>query len=233
MPNVTVETLIARAQTAADMADGDFVNTEEWLRWLNVERQALDVRIAREGLVLREAQETITATGAFEYSISDPLAVLGVYQLKDGYYRRLRHSDLMDGAGYQDLGVTHGDPVMFRITQNTDNEITIRFYPNPTTGTFIVKTIPEETELEIDDEVSYPLGWEERIVLGMARRAVAKEEGDTREFLRQIAEIDSHIETSASDRLFGAHFSVRNVDKVERGWLPFPYIPTREQWLWF
>lgn len=235
MASYAVSELIERAQAAADMHD-NFVTPTQWLRWFNVENRALALYIARSGYVLKEGREdlvggtTINASG--EASISEPLAVLGVYHLDSGRYRRLRHSDNMDGAGFIDT-VTTGDARYFRVFQNTNGEVTLQFWPIPTSGIYLVFIIeiPVAVTL-VTDTVNYPPGFEERIVLGMARRALAKEESDTREMQRQILETDKYIESVCWDRVMAGHQQIRNVDKVERGWTNTPQVPSREFWHW-
>jgi hypothetical protein len=232
MPAYTVTEIIERAKSAADMRD-NFVTTTEWVRWLNVENQQLRLAMARAGWVLDEGREDITANGALSYTLNDPLCVLGVYEY-DGQtrYRRLRHSDLMDGAGYHDE-VTNGAASTFRVYWDASNgALRIRFWPIPTSGTYKVFVINQPALLTSGSSVNYPAGIEERLVLGLARRALAKEESNTAEMTRQIREMDAHIESLCFDRVLGGHQTVRNVDKVERGWTNTPYIPSREQWLW-
>jgi hypothetical protein len=113
----------------------NFVTTAEWVRWLNVENQTLRLAMARAGYVLDEGREDITATGALSYALNDPMAVLGVYEYTDGQrYRRLRHSDHMDGAGFHDE-VTTGAASVYRVYWDEANAgLRIRFWPIPTSG---------------------------------------------------------------------------------------------------
>lgn len=234
MPTIQVTEILERAKSASDMRD-NFVTTTEWLRWLNVEYKMLENYILRHGYALRESREDITANGAESYDIEDPMVVLGVYELmSSGRQRRLRHSDVMDGAGhvyFSTAGPT-GSASTFNIIQAGDNEVKIRFHPRPASGTYQVYIISEPVALAIDDEVQYPAGLEERLVLGLARRAVAKEEGDTRELSRQIREFDAHIESFCFDRVMAGHQQVRNVDKVERGWADRAGTPDPADWIW-
>lgn len=242
MPAVSVNTIIARARDAADMQDS-FVTPTTWLRWFNLERWMLDLFIARSGYVLKQTISTIAADGSSGYDISDALVILGVYELTDSnVYRRLRHSDLMDGAGHIDYvagasssGAAQTFNIAWRPGASTNTTVTL--YPIPTTGTYVVFYIVEATAVSTSDNldttlVYYPAGWEERIVLGMARRALAKEESPTGEVGRQILECERFIETMAFDRVFGAHQTVRNVDKVERGWSSQTDHLNPSHWRW-
>ncbi len=241
MPAVSVNTIIARAKDAADMAD-NFVTPTTWLRWFNLERWKLDVFIARSGYVLKQSASTISANGSTAYDIADALVILGVYELRsDNTFRRLKHSDSLDGAGHIDFvagASASGPATTFAIhaRPGASTAVSVALYPIPTSGTYQVFYIVEATAVAITDNldttvIHYPMGWEERIVLGMARRALAKEESPTGEIAQQIREIDSFIETAAFDRVFGAHQTVRNVDKVERGWSS-QTTPNPSEWWW-
>ncbi len=237
MASVTVVEIIERAKAAADMTD-NFVTSTQWLRWLNVENRRLEAFIARTGYVLHEKTQVITADGSQGYSISpEPMVILGVYEYKSNRLRRLKHSDLMDGAGLTDLNVV-GPAQTFRFAQTDDDvdtgegNLNLFFFPAPAEGTYLFQYIAIPETLAIDGIVSYPANIEERLVLGLARRALAKEESATSELTRQITEQDQYIEEFCFDRLFGAHQQIRNVDRVERGWLPYPQIPTSQFWMW-
>lgn len=237
MAVVTVAQLLARARSAADMED-DYPTREELLRWLNVDRQRLGVMIARHGMVLDGSTDSITATGAASYSIgstedSEPLAVWGVYEVstQNGRLRRIKSADFMDA--FQFLNVEHvGRPRQYWLAQGANGQLSIKFSPNPASGTFIIGIVAAPAVLtDDDDEVNYPGAWEEWLVLSMACRALAKEESSTAEMRRQMREIESHIETHAWDRAFAANQRVRNVDRVERGW-DDGTVPPSAEWYW-
>ncbi len=93
-------------------------------------------------------------------------------------------------------------------------------------------TLAGGTEDYMDTSVNYPLGFEERVVLGLARRALAREESDAREIIAQIRECESTIEEAVSDRVFAQHSAVRNVDSDVRGWRRSVHYPDPASW-WF
>ena len=237
MAVVTLAQLIARARSAADMED-DYPTREEFVQWANVDRQRLGVIIARHGLVLDGSTESITATGASSYLIgstedSEPLAIWGVYELdpQTGRPRRLRAADPIDGFMFSTTEPV-GRPSRYWLSQAPTGQLQLKFSPNPASGTFLVGIVagPEVLE-DDDDEVNYPGAWEEWIVLALAIRALGKEESSTAEMGRQMARIESHIETHAWDRAFAANQRVRNVDKVERGWGDSS-TPPMSEWFW-
>jgi len=229
MPAVAVSSLITRARGAADMQD-DFVDTALWLAWANLERVMLENVIARSGYILKEERTDITATGASEYNVADPVAIIAVYEFANGRYRRLRPSDIMDGAGR--LTTTAVGPAStYRVYQNTNGNVSIEFFPNPASGTYKVYAIGQPALFTLTtDTCNYPMGWEDYIVYGMAQRALAKEETVNPALERKRQEIEAHIGQTAWHRQFAAHQQVRNVDKVERGWLMYPIMPSAESW---
>ena len=230
MATVTLGELIERARDAADMTD-DFPTRETFVRWLNVDRARLDVMIARHGMVYNLDREDITADGSLSYEFTQPIAIVAVYELDNqGRYRRLRAADAVDGRF--DV-VTTGAAEVYKIDRTSSGEVSLTFWPIPASGTYQVYVIPASDELEDDgDTVDYPMAWEEWLVLSAARRALAKEESSTAEVMRQMRELESHIETAAWDQQLAANQKVRNVDRVERGWCRDLLLPPVRGWGW-
>jgi hypothetical protein len=228
----TIQKLIDRAMTAADMHD-DFVLPAQWLEWVNVERDYLEQFIAQAGYVLAETVVSVTADGSASYTISpEPLAVLAVYEEVEGRYRRLRSDDIFDGQAGR-FTADSGQARKFRIKQGT-NQVELHLYPKPSSGTYKVITIAAPTEVTtVADTVSYPLSWEEHIVLGLARRALAKEETVNPTLSTDQGKIESHIEETAWNRMYASSGArVRNVDRVERQWFDALEVPTRDYWVY-
>jgi hypothetical protein len=235
----TAEVLIDRAKAAADI-NGNFVTETQWIRWLNVERAWLEHFLLRAGYVPRETSVDITITAAgTEYPITDPIVILGVYEKQgDDRFRWISAGDHLQGpAGRSSATVAGGDrndASSYRVIQSANGQISLQFYPFPSAGkVYRVFYVAEPTAItSIANTVNYPGGIEERIVLGMARRALAKEESGTGEISRQLAECEREVERFCWDRITAGPQQVRNVDKQVRGWVSEPQIPTRERWLW-
>lgn len=242
--NTTTRELVLRAMAAGDMHD-DPASAAQWMYWATQENLALSVTLARAGWTLNIKTQTITVTGSeagrFELT-STPLAVVAVHELRaDGRVRSIEHNNAVDFL-QQSVGGSQpkGSPSEFRAYWDQDDDsVVLNFYPEPTTGMqILVSYIPHPLKLTLTDpapdgyalSVNYPLGFEERIVLGMARRALAKEESDTREIVGQIVECDSFIEQAVWDRVFSAHSSVRNVDSTTRGWTLNAMYPAPSLW---
>jgi hypothetical protein len=218
--------------------------------WATKENLALSIFLARSGWTQNVKTTTITVSGseagAFSLSVN-PLAIVAVHQVgTQNRVRRLKYNNAVDFL-HQLPGssASKGDPKEFRVLWDQDNDsYTLNFFPEPTTGTqFVVSYIPHPLKLTLDNPVSdptvyanqviYPLGFEERVVLGMALSASAKEnDGDPSPgILAQIKDCQSYIEEAVWDRVF-AGASVRNVDREERGWMSTLIYPPVIEW-WF
>lgn len=238
MPATSVSEMIARAKAAADMEDSGFVTAAQWLRWLNLEHRMFSAWLARQGYAneIATVSHTADGTGAFATALEDPIAIIGVWELVGTRYRALRSGDALQ---YQANGTTTGAASHYYLSDRADGSYNVVLFPRPTSGTYVAMYLPHPAALVTgtpgageDDEVRYPLGLEERVVLGMARRALAKEESSTAEVTRQIRELDAHAEAVAWDRLSGAVQAVRNVDHRERGWSTGLVMPPPREWLW-
>lgn len=232
MPSFTVQKLIDRAMTAADMHD-DFVTPSQWIDWLNVEIALFDSLIAKAGYVLKLSTLTITADGSASYPLTpEPVALLAVYHEVDGRYRRLRTDDIFDG--YAGRWTNDGDARTFQVTQG-ENQLELSLHPVPKSGTYKVLVIPATAAVaDVDDTVAYPLGWEEWLVAQLALRALGKEETVNPTLSAAISRVESLVEQAAWNRMFAASGArVRNVDQVERHWFKSLAVPSRDYWVFF
>lgn len=246
MPAVTVQTLISRAKATADMRD-NFVTPTQWTTWASQERLALDLFLARSGWTLPLSDFDITVTGseAGVFPINPTggvMAILCVYQFdSSGRIRKLVHEDSVSFLR-QAPGATSrpsGHSTYFRTLWSGDN-LTINFYPEPSAAeTYRVVYVPHPKNLVLsspgtweETSVSYPMGWEERIVLGMARRALIKEESDTKAVDSEILLWESRIEEACWDRVLTSSPQVRNTDLQNYGWTDRISLPPVGYWVW-
>lgn len=249
MPVTTTQSLIDRARAAADMRD-NFVTPTQWMFWATQERLALDIFIARSGYALPGLTNfdlTVLGTEGGAYLLnpsSGVMAVVCIHEMINNGFRRVRY---LDAVAYmkQPPGTTtgaHSHARYFRaISSTTDDSITLNMYPEPSAGeVYRISYLPHPAALVLSSpganqatQVVYPMGWEERIVLGMARRALIKEESDTSAIDSEIGMWDKRIEEAAWDKVMGESPVVRNSDVEVYGWndrIIWPPYPN--SWFW-
>lgn len=236
MPAFTVQEIVDRAAAIADM-DGNFVSPAQWLAWYNAESRALEFFIARSGWVHNTASSVDSSSG-YEISIPEanrPMALIGVYEVRDGRYRPLKFQNTVDFTR-QSYGApaTTGDAHFYSVESSpTQDKLTIYLFPLPSSGTYRVLYLAgREPVDDLTDSVNWPLGWEERIVLGMARRALIKEESDSRVIEKLMAEQDAIIEEFCWNRVLAESPRLRNVDSRDRGWSEDLIFGPYESWYW-
>lgn len=208
----------------------DFVTPTQWLQWLTVEVADLDIFIARSGYPYNEQLQTITADGSSAYAIQGNysegiLALIGVYRVDQGKYCRLRAGNPFNRGRQTVTGATVGKATEFSCAAD-DEGLTLEFYPRPSDGEYHVWYIPAPVKTDaVTDLVSYPLSWEELLVLRLARRARLKEETDTSSIDNEIARRERKIEDAIWSRLLAQTPAIRNVDDVERTGTTLVYPP--------
>lgn len=226
------------------MHDGPFTPTQ-WLYWANTENLALSIFLARTGWTKNVKTQTVTVTGseAGAFSLTEtPLAIVAVHQIgTDGKVRQLRLNNAVDFLRQTVASTSaQGDPSEYRVIWDQDNDdYSINFYPQPTAGTqFLVSYIVHPKKLVLSspgageaNSVTYPLGFEEWIVLRMGINAKDTEESDPSGLERRYARCESTIEQAVWDSAFSGA-TIRNVDEAERGWTKTVLYPPASEW-WF
>lgn len=243
MPAFTVQSLVNRAAALADVHDS-FVTPVQWLSWFNTERRALHLFMSTHGALNRDL-EFISVTAPDVYPIAndftaDFIALLGVWERKsDGGLRPLRVLNFVDNY-LQDSGGPITGPSNFVTVEesNTDGlEITVRlrFFPRDPTGTYTVVLLKAPADaVSLASNVTFPMGLEERVVLGMAKRALIKGEDDTTAVQDEIARWDKIVEEYCWGRAVAQGLAVRNVDARERAFMTIDSFvpPLSEFWTW-
>jgi len=220
--------MIDRAKSAADMHDG-FPSTTTWLYFLNAELRKLWVKIVRGGYPITVNQESITSTGASQYDITEPFAVLSVVEIiGDRYY------NVPIKPVWSTHRVTTGQHAkeVYVFPNVATGELSFRFYPTPPAGNvFLVNIIDKPKKIvsgtpsaNESNSVQLPFGWEERVVLGMAQRALAAEETVNPAIEREISAIEEQIDTHVHDYIMRQANTVENMNDAPyvysdyRGW---------------
>lgn len=244
MPSVTTAELVERAKAAADMHDA-FVTLKQWMYWASQERMALDLFLARSGWTQDFEAYSYTVTGSEAGSFVIPvdlMAIVAVHEVTSNY--QVRRLKLRDPATFlhnlPGSSITQGHSIEYRVKRVGDR-VTLSLYPEPLAGEqYLITYVPHSLRLTLDavpaagyaNTVAYPMGWEERIVLGMARRAMDKEESDSTAIQRQMVEMNSNIEALCWDRVSGDGPSVINRDMDTYGWTDRISYPQPINWWW-
>lgn len=240
MPVTTVSDLIDRAKAVSDMRD-NFVTPTQWLAWASQERLALDLFLARSGWTLPFAEFNITITGSEGgvYNVNPTggvMAIVCVLQYdSNGRVRPLEHENAVEF----NRTAKSGSAAFYRTSWSGDN-LVLNLWPTPQVGeTYRVVYIPHPKKLVLSSpgaweeiSVAYPMGWEERIILGMARRALIKEESSTSSVDSEIALWDQRIEEAAWSRVLSSAPTVRNTDPTHYAWTDRYSFPPFGLWTW-
>jgi hypothetical protein len=225
------------------MIDG-FVKPSEWLDWFNFERKALQISILKYGALLNDLTLTSSVGSPVITIDSDILAIVGLWELtSSGKLRPIRIVNLPDN--FRQLPASLPGLIGGRITGpaeyatiedgilNGPAFTTVTMFPVDLSGTYVLVTLKSPTDATSNNEsFAFPMGLEERIVLGMAKRAKIKEESDYSDIDDLIRQADRQVEDYAWSRIFAQAPSVRNVDLRERGWLGELNTITPDHWIW-
>lgn len=245
MAITTTQELYDRVAAAADMPDS-FVTPAQFSYWATQENLALATFIARSGWTQDIRTQTIVVNGtennAYPLTVP-PLAIVAIHQVRDRRVRPIHVNNAIDFLReVPGTPITTGNPTEYRaLWDQLNDRVVLNFYPQPSTGmVLLVSYIPEPSKLSLTAGdppdsatfVSYPMGWEERIVLGVARRALAKEESDETSILKQIAETERYIEECVFDRVLSENPTIRNLDADRRGWRDKVLYPPPAMYWW-
>jgi hypothetical protein len=226
----TPNDLIARARV---YCDDDVADTEGWISpavWLtifNVERSAQYRRWVRAGLVTPATTDTTLAGAA----VPGVLAVVGVAEdLGSGTPPRvLTPSQSAFGRNWSNLT---GKAMSWSASGAAD-AVTITLDPTDASGTYFIRYVPTVAyATDATAAVDIPYGTDERLVLGMARRAHLKDSAASRQLQGLILEADADLQFTAFGRLAHDAPRVRRVvPTVRRKGIGFPDSPTA--WRYF
>lgn len=189
MPDLS--TIISRAKARSDMEGSSFIDDGEWAQWATSEYRELYDLIAthpENRLYLTSLTGTFTS-GQADYTIT-PAEGNKIYRVV-GCDIRINNGSFypMTVAGWNermenDSLLHYNRAYRYKymlMGRDTDGDVILRFNPTPfNADTYRVWYVPAPGDVA-DDNIIELYGWDEYIVLGMAVRALTKDESDTRD----------------------------------------------------
>lgn len=207
--------LIDRARTYVDddhKEDNGWLGDARWLDLGNVEYRSLYAKWCRNGLITPGFTQ-VAMTGN-THGLTAALAIIGVAEDLGSNMRVLEPAQQSDYAAYwrgstastgvatswAARGLLGAGTIVVELDPYVTNpsKYFIRYIPTPTAAGFVT------------DTVDLPFEGDERLVLGMARRALIKESSRSQEMDKQIFDIDASMNMTAFGRLSP---KVRRTDK--------------------
>lgn len=228
MPSNLVSTLLQRVEDEIDAEN--FVDQAVLLRWLNAVYPRFVSKMYRLGWAAPISTAALT-TGSGTYAL-DVMAVIGVY-MKDGTsYKKLMPIDHM-----QKFPTDTDEPSYFRVSYTEAALFKIDIFPTPPVGsydatTFVMDYVAAPTPLAVtagagvSTSLILPSGWEEWLVLELARRCLSREETINPALEERFKDTTKDIEQQIRDYVFTSA-KIRNVDMLESEALD----PTKWTWL--
>lgn len=238
----TARELVERARV---YLDDDHVEKQGWIRdahWLgifNAEYMQLYRKWTRLGLV-RTAPTDTTFQSIYHIALPTAadvtagrvgvLAVVGVAEDMGSYMRYLAAAQPSRGAypfWVASGEINQGKAVTWAAYGAAD-DINVEISPRDNGGTYTVRWIPlPAMPASLDDQIDIPLGTDERLVLGLARRAHLKDSAASALLEKLIVEADSELQFAAHGRADTQAPRVRRVrpDFHRRRW---PQLSTSE-----
>lgn len=193
---VSLLTLRSRVRQRADQENSDFVSDSELTRYINEALEWVHYEMTCSGLFPEETTSTITANGATSYALPELTSIITIERQDGSTFFPLRRVERADIPSIRAAG--NGLAWVYDITWGLRSAPSLRLFPNPTSGTYLVRYIPPVTLLSADGDLVYPAGgWDQLLVVDAAIKCVKKESGDTapleRERQEQLARLRSEI----------------------------------------
>ena len=217
----TIQKLMSRARTRADMTNSDFVTDVELRDLLSASFAHLYELLIQSGLIYFDPKvQTITGDGSETHDLPDDYyGTMRVdYRWSSNYFTEL--SEYMDAerTRFENAigGATSGYSTHYQI-QGTK----ISLLPSPRGGTYRHRYIPAPLDLggegiSTDTEIDGVGGWEEFVVVDTARKMLMKEESSTTQMERELDKIMMRIEEKAQNRSWATPRHIVDVQTRKR-----------------
>jgi hypothetical protein len=225
-----VQDLVNRARTYIDDDHDEepgWLDSDQWLAIANAEYAVLFPKLVRYGLITPQTEDQ-TFTGPIT-SVGAVIAIVGVAEvLGSGRYRVIEPLQSAYGRAPFFDTVT-SSPAVGWTAYGASNDLAVSLYP-ASTGNYVVRYIPfPDVATSLDDEVDVPYGADERLVLGIARRAKLKESAASAMLERLIMEKDADIAFQSHGLLSGDGPRARPNQVRRRG--VWPMNPSRYRYV--
>lgn len=231
-----------------------WITDDQWLELAKVEYHQLYRKWTRMGvvrppvvdtpltqgqyqMVLPPTGQTSTVTGNTNEGV---LAIVGVAEDMVSYMRMLTPGQPARGAypAWVASGEVNQGKASTWMAYGVSDNITVELSPRDTGSNYVIRWVPTPpTPLTLDDRVDLPFGTDERVVLGLARRALLKESGSSTVLERLIMEADAEVAFAASGRLDNQGPRVRRVRPAFRRqrfpWLTNSSFPSDVNYWYF
>lgn len=194
-----VQTLIDRARTYIGDDHNDepaFITPARWLDLFNVEYRKLYRRWVSGGLVTPPITQQVL-TGATS-TVTGVLAIVGVAEDLGSAMRVLRAAEVDEGLRpYWRASAEPTSRAESWSARGFGDNVTVELEPqdpNASTGAYKIRFIATPVAVtSATSTVEIPFGADERLVLGMARRALLKESGASRRLDEELRDADAEL----------------------------------------
>lgn len=220
MGSVTLNKLVERTRSRADMPIVGFVSAQELIDWINEGYQALHEKlVSAYGEVYVSSSATLTSTSGLAPLPAGFFKLLTIEMTIGGTVVTLLPYNLQERNAYRNAVWGNTKPKYALVGNN------ISLLPVPSNGTQVSITYaPEATLLASGtDTVSFPNGWEKYIVAYAAKQMLDKEESDTSSLDRLLAQWNRELDDLKEARDAAMPKSSVDLDAVESD----EYVPWR------
>ncbi len=185
--------------------EGWIPDSPTWLYWFNTEYSRIYRELLSHGLIgPAYTDEAITIDGSSSYLLTNAvLAIASVCEtLSDGSVRFLAPGQPSAGA-QAGQSTTAGTPTRW-YAHGIGGVVTVELRPKPSSGTYTVRLIKDPSNLTLTDHVELPGGMVDRVILGMANRALIKEGSASSALYGQLKQADEDLAFLSGSRILGA-----------------------------
>lgn len=224
----------ARVYIADDQQEvSGFIAADKWMTLAQVEYANLYRKWVRMGLVRPKPTDTQFTGGST--TINGVLAVVGVGEDLGSYVRILSNAQVPLGADPFWYGST---PFTSKATEwaahGMANNLEIDVYPLDTTTTYTVRWIPAyQYATDPTQTIDLPDGGDERLVVGLARRALVKESARSQMLEEFMREADAEAAFASFGRVGGGPRVRRAPHQLRTLPQRFSSFPTDQRFWYF